>query len=473
MGQNFDCRETPFLWTRRRDDSLPDIPTSAEVFDGRYRVGHLIGRGGMAYVVSATHVQLGLLVAIKLLRPEGREYPEVVARFLREGRASARILSDHVARVFDVGDGPYGPFLVMEHLQGRDLESVLLEEGPLRVERAVDYVLQAGEAIAEAHRVGVIHRDVKPANIFLARRADGSSSVKVLDFGISKLTSDGPDGPSARATDPSLFMGSPPYVSPEQATSPRDVDARTDIWALGATLYELLVGEPPFGLGPGPAILIRAKTLQSPRLSSVRPDVPPALDAAIARCLAVDLSERFASVSEFAHAIAECGTESARESAARIRRISAGSGGWEYRAPLLSAPRVAPVCAMDLVEPGRKRRVAGVRSRRGGYATAFALVALVLAYFAPRPNPAFLQRAQVVFDAAHVGSQQATAFVERTAARFSGASSAPLASPPWVEAPTLSPALMAPAGHVVAPEDRDASVGAGMDAGRHDAGPTS
>ena len=138
----------------------------------------------MAVVLSATHVQLDALVAIKLLRPELRGERESVERFLQEGRASARIHSEHVARVFDVGMGVYGPFLVMEHLKGRDLGIVVREDGPLSVERSVDYILQACEAIAEAHAVGVIHRDLKPANVFLATHADGSECVKVLDFGI-------------------------------------------------------------------------------------------------------------------------------------------------------------------------------------------------------------------------------------------------------------------------------------------------
>ena len=218
------------------------------VIDGRYLVHDIIGEGGMAVVLSATHLQLDVLVAIKVLRPELREHPESVERFLREGRAASRIQSEHVARVHDVGVGDYGPYLVMEHLHGRDLEALVRADGPLPIERAVDYLLQACDAMAEAHAVGVIHRDLKPSNIFLARRADGSECIKVLDFGISKLTRRS-DRRAATATNPALLMGSPAYMSPEQASSAGDVDARTDIWALGATLHELLVGEPPSAMG--------------------------------------------------------------------------------------------------------------------------------------------------------------------------------------------------------------------------------
>jgi hypothetical protein len=389
MGVMFDKRETPYQWTRsaRRDS---DLPRAGELFDGRYRVGRVIGQGGMAYVLSAVHVELDLLVAIKLLRPEGRECPDVVARFRREGRAAARIRSEHAARVIDVGTGTYGPFLVMEHLRGRDLENLIRDEGPLSVESAVDYVLQACEAIAEAHAAGVVHRDLKPANLFLATGSDGSSCVKVLDFGISKLASDGReegqdpdgDGPTvadARATDPALFMGSPPYVSPEQAKSPRDVDARTDIWALGATLHELLVGEPPFGLGPGPAILMRAATRRAPLLSTLRSDVPPGLEAAVKRCLTVDLRERWASVAEFAASIAAFGSTGGRVSAGRIDRISGFPRDWASQSIVRRARVTEPVCARDVLA-GRTKMKSGARGRWGGYGLAIALLAMTFAH---------------------------------------------------------------------------------------------
>ena len=370
-------------------DSL-DLPRAREVLEGRYLVHGVIGEGGMAIVFSATHLKLDLPVAIKLLRPEGREYPDVVERFLDEGQAAARIRSEHVARVFDVGEGPYGPYLVMEHLQGRDLENVIRRDGPLSVDRAVGYVLQACEAIAEAHAAGVIHRDIKPANLFLSLRPDGSECVKVLDFGISKLTPRGPGAPPARATDPALFMGSPPYVSPEQAKSPRDVDARTDVWALGATLYELLAGEPPFGLGPSAALLLRASTRRPPPLAGRRADVPVALDRAIARSLAVDLGARYATVAELASAIAECGASSARASAGRIARIS-DPDGWEVSTSRRRRDE-RPLRAMDILEPRRMEREMGGSARWGGYVSAIALAGLTLGYVAWRCDAAFIDQ---------------------------------------------------------------------------------
>ncbi len=347
----------------------------------------------MAVVLSATHVQLDALVAIKLLRPELRGERESVERFLQEGRASARIHSEHVARVFDVGMGVYGPFLVMEHLKGRDLGIVVREDGPLSVERSVDYILQACEAIAEAHAVGVIHRDLKPANVFLATHADGSECVKVLDFGISKLTSRRPGRTDVSVTNPDLLMGSPAYMSPEQASSARDVDERTDVWALGATLYELLVGEPPFGDGPSHALLLRGMTERRTPVSSVRPDVPAVLDAAISRCLTAELRERFPSVADFAHAIAACGTRDARRSAGRIaRRSSALVGGWA----VTPAPRLdAPLCAKALLERPEERAMI---ARWSGYVTAVAIVGLSFAFVVWRCDSAVLAETRAAAD---------------------------------------------------------------------------
>jgi hypothetical protein len=374
---------------RRLNKSVDDpsaLPHAMEVIDGRYLVHDVIGEGGMAVVLSATHLQLDVLVAIKFLRSELREHPESVERFLREGRAASRIQSEHVARVHDVGVGAYGPYLVMEHLRGRDLEAVVRQDGPLPVDRAVEYVLQACEAMAEAHAAGVIHRDLKPSNIFLATRADGSKCVKVLDFGISKLTTRSDRVAAATVTNPALLMGSPAYMSPEQASSARDVDARTDIWALGATLHELLVGEPPFGDGPSHTLWHRSLTERPVPISLRRPNVPPALDAAIARCLSADRRERYATVAELAGALAECARADGHTSAGRIARISGiPSGGWDVSA----APRAGLVCAKELLESPETR---ATRGRWSGFVIALALVGVSAAFVAWRYNTALAAR---------------------------------------------------------------------------------
>src|SRR3954470_23999068 len=219
-----------------------------EVLTGKYEVQALLGVGGIGFVVSAQHIDLGEKVALKFLRPDALTNPEAVGRFAREARASVQIKSEHVARVFDVGHLPDGsPFIVMEYLEGNDLGALLDERGPLPIKLAVEYVLQACQALAAAHSRGVVHRDVKPENLFLERRTQGLDVIKVLDFGISKVALTGSSfesrHPLAQTT---MAMGSPTYMSPEQIRASQDIDSRTDIWSLGCVLYELLTGKPAF-----------------------------------------------------------------------------------------------------------------------------------------------------------------------------------------------------------------------------------
>src|SRR5438552_2214501 len=212
-------------------DKLP-VPEGT-VLQGKYQVGRLLGRGGMGVVVAARHLLLDTDVALKFLLTTE---PGVVERFSREARAAARLQSEHVGRVLDVGALPDGsPFMVMEYLAGEDLSQVLAR-GPLSVTDAVDYLLQACEAIAEAHALGIVHRDLKPANLFLAQRAHGRSMVKVLDFGISR----GGATASRLTLTGTGVLGSPQYMSPEQWTEARAVDARSDVWSLGVVLYEMI-----------------------------------------------------------------------------------------------------------------------------------------------------------------------------------------------------------------------------------------
>jgi serine/threonine-protein kinase len=272
---------------------------------GRFRVERVLGRGGMGVVVAAHHLALDERVAVKLLLPEGAKRSDYVKRFLREARAVIKIKSEHVARVMDFGmvDGTATglPFIVMEYLEGCDLEALVKHRGALPVAEAVDYVLQACEALAEAHFQGIVHRDLKPANLFLCTRSDRSSLVKVLDFGISKFAS-GPPG-DAEVTRAADTMGTPRYMSPEQLKSARDVDARTDVWSLGVVLFRLLTGSLPFR-GDGIAETSSAILNDEPRsLRAILPDVDPALEAAIARCLAKEREARFASVQELVAAL--------------------------------------------------------------------------------------------------------------------------------------------------------------------------
>ncbi len=297
------------------------IPVVDDVLADKYRIERELGRGGMGIVLSAIHLQLEERVAIKFLLPDLAHDPALVARFLREGRAAIKIRSEHVVRVRDVATLPGGtPYMVMEYLKGKNFEELLEEQGRLPAELAVDHLLQATEALAEAHALGMVHRDLKPANLFLAHRADGSPCVKVLDFGITKVT-DATDTVNFDATKTSIIMGSPRYMSPEQMRSTRSIDARADIWALGVILHELITGAAPFDGTTMPDLLAAILQDPPPPLRQRRPDVPQELEAIVAKCLEKDPAARFANVADLTQALAPFGSASARVSADRVSRV--------------------------------------------------------------------------------------------------------------------------------------------------------
>jgi serine/threonine-protein kinase len=309
------------------------------VLAGKYRVERVLGQGGMGVVAAAYHLQLEQRVALKLMLPHAVVSGEAVARFLREARAAARISSEHVARVFDVGALETGePYIAMEYLEGSDIAELLVQRGRLPVEEAVDYLLQACEALAEAHAAGIVHRDLKPGNLFLVRRVDGRRFVKVLDFGISKVTG-GPAQSNAPATRTSALMGSPLYMSPEQMGSSKHVDARSDVWALGVVLYELVSGTPPFNGETLPQVCARVMSEPAPPLTELAPGLPPALCGAVHRCLEKDPARRFQSVAELAHALEPLASPSARQSIERIGHIL-GVTRPAADAPSLQEPQV-------------------------------------------------------------------------------------------------------------------------------------
>ncbi|MFZ5896537.1 MAG: serine/threonine protein kinase [Myxococcota bacterium] len=292
-----------------------------DVIAGRYRIVRVLGAGGMGVVVAARHQDLDTLVAIKMLRPEVLSNRDVVARFAAEAKAAVRIKSEHVARVTDVGALPDGaPYMVMEYLEGSDLAALVEQSGPLPIEDAVDYVLQACEALTEAHCLGIVHRDLKPGNLFLTRRADGSEIVKVLDFGISK-SADGA-GASASLTGTGAILGSPTYMSPEQLSSSKTVDRRTDIWALGVILHQIISGQLPFRADTLPELFMAIVQNQPPPLRSLRPDVPPGLAAVVLRCLEKDRTRRFENVGELAVALAPFAPPRSRICVERILRMA-------------------------------------------------------------------------------------------------------------------------------------------------------
>jgi serine/threonine-protein kinase len=320
------------------EDTEP-VFSGGELLAGKYRIDRVIGQGGMGVVLAARHEGLNTNVAIKLLRETALQHTDVVGRFMREARAAVSLRSEHVARVFDVGELPDGrPYIVMERLEGRDLGDVI-EQGPmLHVGQAVDYVLQACEAIAEAHRAGIIHRDLKPKNLFLTQAVHGHPLVKVLDFGISKVEHGGPG--EMQLTKTAEVIGSPSYMSPEQLRASRDVDTRTDIWALGVILYELLTRRVPFYAETVTALVLVVVTERQPPIRNFRQDVPDGLEAIIARCLEKMPEHRFQSVVELVQALEPYSIGTHTTAAERIRAVAG-----EQQTRPMTAPMAAPLAA--------------------------------------------------------------------------------------------------------------------------------
>lgn len=272
------------------------------LLDGKYAVERVLGSGTMGSVVSARHVELGEPRALKLLHPLWLNQPDKVERFKLEARAAVKLKSPHVARVFDVGTLPGGrPYIVMEQLTGSDLAAYLATQGRLDTGEAVDLVVQACDALAEAHALGIVHRDLKPANLFVHRTSDGHVTLKVLDFGVAKIRI----SPSTMsATDENEMIGTPRYMAPEQTRMGAPVDARTDIWALGSILYQLVTGSPPF-TGRTLTELIGAIVAAAPRPPrELRPDLPGGLADVILRCLEKAPAKRWASAAELSEALA-------------------------------------------------------------------------------------------------------------------------------------------------------------------------
>ncbi|HTJ80187.1 MAG TPA: protein kinase [Polyangiaceae bacterium] len=272
-----------------------------DVIAGKYRLEALLAAGGMGAVFKAHHTILDQSVAIKLMRPELNNRPEPGQRFLREARAAAKITSDYVARVTDVDVLPdQTPFMVMELLHGRDLYDLLRVEGTLPVTRAVDYGCEALAGLDAAHSMGLVHRDLKPSNLFVTRRADGKERVKLLDFGISKVIEEASDlGLKAGATTrEGQMLGTPRYMSPEQISDAKDVDLRTDLWAMGLILYEAMTGAYPFQGDTAGAVLGKIFSSDVPSMRNHVPDIPVEVDDAVLSCLSRARERRPASARE-------------------------------------------------------------------------------------------------------------------------------------------------------------------------------
>jgi len=312
----------------------------------KYRVEELLGVGGMGKVVRASHVVLQQQFAIKVLLPHMTDSAETVSRFLREAQSTSALKSEHIARVIDSGRLPDGaPFMVMEYLQGHDLNQILRHHGPQHTQVVCDLMLQACEGIAEAHAMGIVHRDIKPSNFFITTRPDGTMLLKILDFGISKT----PVGVT-ELTGASTVIGTPTYMAPEQMKSGKDADARSDIWSMGIVMYQLIAGRPPF-VGESYAELVLKVGSEIP--PPIAAQLPPGLEQVIMTCLEKNPAQRQQTVADLARMLAPyasdptLGMQSAQRTARILANANRGSARGMDALPItsnggLAAPLASP-----------------------------------------------------------------------------------------------------------------------------------
>ena len=324
-----------------------------DIIAGKYEVRGLIGQGGIGTVLRAYHRGLDEEVAIKVLNAGALADDEMRTRFRREARAAAKITSDHIARVFDFGEMDGGvPFLVMELLEGQDLGRLVARRGALDAIEVARWLMQACEAIAEAHALGIVHRDIKPDNLFLSRRRDGSETAKVLDFGISKKVSQ--DGQGMTST--SSTLGSPLYMSPEQLISPKNVDHRTDIWSLGAAMYELLSGAPPFRAETLTALAMKVVNEPHESMSAHGQWIDPDIEKVVDQCMAKLPRNRYASVAELVADLAPFCPQQGEISLPRTAALS--DAATRRSSGDLKLDETVPLVGPDSEPPARRETVA-------------------------------------------------------------------------------------------------------------------
>jgi serine/threonine-protein kinase len=278
------------------------MPRAGDVVAGKYRIEELIGEGGMGAVYGASHTLTGKRVALKWMLPELAADQGAVQRFVREAQAAGRIDHPNVVDIYDVGEHDGSTFLVMEYLHGETLTAAF-KRGGLEAQQIIQLLIPAMRGVAAAHKTGVVHRDLKPDNVFLCRDADGSyREPKVLDFGISKVSaSEGQLNP--RLTRTGAVMGTPYYMSPEQIRGSAEVDQRTDVYAFGVILYEALTGRVPFEAEAYSALILEIATGTARRLRELRPDLPKALEDVVLKAMAREPEERYPDVEALARAL--------------------------------------------------------------------------------------------------------------------------------------------------------------------------
>ena len=363
-----------------------------QILGEKYRVDAILGQGGMGVVVRCTHLGLDEQVAIKMLRRDVLDDYDAVTRFIREAQAASKLKSEYVARVTDVGTFETGvPYMIMEYLEGHDLGELIDERGAFPLPWSVELVLQACEALAEAHSLNIVHRDVKPTNLFVTWRPDGSALLKVLDFGISKA----PYGTDMNLTQTQSLLGTPAYMSPEQMRSARQVDTRTDIWSLGTVLYELLEGRRPFEAETFSEMVVKVSVDEPAAMVKT----PPQLQPVLLKCLAKTPEQRYQTMGELGHDLAPFAPDvhSANLLAERMERVHRRSLGdmVAARPPSLDSKPPGPPID-DLLtnkrprDPGPQKSIPTLkprRKRRLGFLVLVGLLAgtsMITMYFATR-----------------------------------------------------------------------------------------
>jgi len=336
---------------------------------GKYRVDAVLGVGGMGVVVAATHLALKQIVAIKFMLPKALEDRDAVERFLLEGRSAAQLKSEHVARVLDTGTLESGaPYIVMEFLEGITLDQYLEQGNVPSVGEAVEYVVQACEAVAEAHTRGIIHRDLKLTNLFLTKTADQRPRVKIIDFGLSKsLSTD-----AKRITKDFSLMGTPAYMSPEQLRGD-EVDTRSDLWSLGVCLYELLTVTPPFQAESVAEVCAAVLQATPPAIRELRPEVPEALAHVVMRCLSKEPGGRYPTVAELAEALDPFVPDGTTRAGDRIRRVQSA----DVSGPILVPVPIEPAGRGTASSWGADGLMVAPRSTHRGWYAATAVIAVL------------------------------------------------------------------------------------------------
>jgi eukaryotic-like serine/threonine-protein kinase len=292
--------------------------------NGKYRIDRMIGRGGMGAVFQATHTTIGKRVALKFLDREAARDLDSVARFQREAESASAVESAHIVQIFDSGASDDRPFLVMELLSGEDLRARLRRQGKIPLPEVVHIAGQVLRALMRAHAEGIVHRDLKPDNVFLCQRDDDPMFVKIVDFGISKVSRKtiGADTLTRRG----VVLGTAFYMSPEQAQAFPDIDGRTDLYSLGTIMYEALAGRPPHIGSAYEAVLIDICTRDADRVCKHAPAVPDAIAEVIAKALERDRAKRFQSAEEFHDALALAAPGLIRTSGPTLPDVSSPDG---------------------------------------------------------------------------------------------------------------------------------------------------